>query len=50
MLVIRYYMKGNVIDTEVPFEDAHKHYKKIRRKHGYAEVLFIDNGVEHHVW
>lgn len=52
MLVIRYFNKyfKKFIDITIDFDKAHILYKKIKRKHKYAEVIFIDKGVEHHIW
>ena len=50
MLIVRFNKNDEIIDQEVTFESAHSAYRNIKRKHGYAELILIDNGVEHFVW
>lgn len=50
MLIVRFNKNDEIVDQEVTFDSAHSAYRNLKRKYGYAELIFIDNGVEHCVW
>lgn len=47
MLFIRYVKNKKIIDLFVTLDTVYPIYKKIKKKYGFADLILLDNDIEH---